>query len=44
MNIQDMGDNVRGNRATSAAKSQRDYLKGYFNPPVGVVPWQNNMI
>ncbi|KAK3084692.1 hypothetical protein FSP39_017590 [Pinctada imbricata] len=44
LNMQDV-DNVTGpNRATRAAKSQREYLKHYFNSNAGSVPWQNNMI
>ncbi|KAK3098526.1 hypothetical protein FSP39_020316 [Pinctada imbricata] len=44
LNMQDV-DNVTGpNRATRAAKSQREYLKHYFNSSAGSVQWQNNMI
>ncbi|KAK3082861.1 hypothetical protein FSP39_007396 [Pinctada imbricata] len=44
LNMQDV-DNVTGpNRATRAAKSQREYLKHCFNSSAGSVPWQNNMI
>lgn len=44
LNMQDVDDIMGGNRITKAAKSQREYLKHYYNSPVGAVPWQNNMI
>ena len=31
-------------RATQAAKRQRECLKNYFNSPQGSVPWQNRSI
>ena len=37
-------ENLRGNNATQAAKSQRDYLCSYYNSDVGSVPWQEDMI
>ena len=33
-----------GNPATKAAKRQRQYLKHYYNSPVGAVGWQEDMI
>ena len=44
LNMQDVDNVVGGNRITRAAKSQREYLKRYYNCPVGAFPWQNNMI
>ena len=35
---------LHGNTSTKAAKTQRNYLRQYYNSPVGSVPWQNDMI
>ena len=43
-NMHDMENVCQGNRTTRSAKSQRLYLKHYYNSPVGAVPWQRNMI
>lgn len=32
------------NTGTEAAQIQSQYLKEYYDSPVGVVPWQNQMI
>ena len=34
---------MRGNNATNAAKSQRNYIRSYVNSNVGSVAWQENM-
>ena len=31
---------IRGNRGTREARIQREYLKAYYNSPVGALPWQ----
>ncbi len=35
---------VRGNRMTTAAKNQRQYLSAYYMSAAGPVPWQMNML
>ena len=42
--MQDIGVQYLGNAGTRAAQQQRDYLKTYYNNPVGEVPWQYNML
>lgn len=32
------------NNSTIAAKIQRNYLRDYYNSPIGSVPWQDSMI
>jgi hypothetical protein len=35
---------LHGNNSTKLAKQQREYLKCYYNSPVGRVAWQDKMI
>ncbi len=43
-NMQDVDNLVGGNRTMRVAKKQREYLKLYFKPTAGPVPWQDGMI
>lgn len=33
-----------GSRSNQGARSQRDYMRDYFNSVYGSVPWQDKMI
>jgi hypothetical protein len=41
--MQPINQPLRGNTATNAAKSQRQYLINYVNSKEGAVPWQEEM-
>lgn len=38
------GRNIQGNQVTREAKIQRNYLKDYYNAPVGAVHWQERAV
>ena len=40
--LADIPNIITGNRATAAAKRQRDILRDYFVSPEGSVPWQES--
>ena len=44
VNLQDIGEILRGNTSNKEAKAQRLLLKHYYNSPVGSVSWQERMI
>ena len=44
VNMADVEDVRGGNRATIAAKKQRQYLKLFYNSALGALPWQQRML
>ena len=42
--MQDLAAHLGRNRDNAEGKKVRDYMKNYFNSPVGSVPWQEKMV